>query len=233
MSRIVNRRIRLLLALLALAFAGLFVRAAWLQGVRAQSLSRLGQTQHREEVTLPAPRGTIFDRTGVRVALGQSATTVFADPMQIRDPRAMVVAVGHALHIEPATLVPRLADRSRGFVYLDRQADPAQAAALAREKLPGLGFYPEEKRVYPQRSVAAQVLGYVGIDDHGLAGLELQLDRELAGRPGHETIVKDPGGRVISVLNDRPEKQGRDAVLTLDHTIQANAEEVLRQTMRT
>ena len=65
MGRLVNRRIRLFLMLLAFAFAGLFVRAAWLQGIRAQSLSRLGQTQHREEVTVPATRGTIFDRAGI------------------------------------------------------------------------------------------------------------------------------------------------------------------------
>jgi cell division protein FtsI (penicillin-binding protein 3) len=232
MSRLVNRRIRLFLALLTLAFAVLFVRAAWLQGVRAQSLSRLGQTQHREEVTLPASRGTIFDRTGVRLALGESATTVYADPMQIRDPRRVAVAAGHALGLDPVTLLPRLADRSRGFVYLERQADPDKARALAREKLPGLGFYPEERRTYPQGPVAPQVLGYVGVDGNGLAGLELQLDRELAGRPGHETIVKDPGGRVINVIDDRPERQGKDVVLTLDHTIQANAEEVLRETVR-
>ena len=83
MSRLVNRRIRLLLVVLTVGFGGLFVRAAWLQGVRAQSLSRLGQTQHREEVTLPASRGTIFDRMGVRIALGERATTIYANPMQI------------------------------------------------------------------------------------------------------------------------------------------------------
>ena len=80
MSRLVNRRIRTLLLLLIAAFAGLFLRAAWLQGVRAASLSRLGQTQHREQVTLPAGRGTILDRTGLRLALGEQATTVYADP---------------------------------------------------------------------------------------------------------------------------------------------------------
>jgi cell division protein FtsI (penicillin-binding protein 3) len=80
--------------------------------------------------------------------------------------------------------------------------------------------------------VGAQVLGYVGIDGKGLAGLEFRLDRELAGKPGHETIIKDPAGRVIDVTNDRAAAQGKDVTLTLDHTIQANAEEVLRATVR-
>jgi cell division protein FtsI (penicillin-binding protein 3) len=232
MSRLVNRRIRLFLALLTVGFGGLFLRAAWLQGIKAQSLTRLGQTQHRESVTLPAARGTIFDRMGVRLALGEQATTVYADPMQIRQPRRVAIEVGRVLGLDPDVLYPKLADRSRGFVYLARQADAARAAQLAREKIAGLGFLPAERRSYPQHSVAAQVLGYVGVDNKGLAGLEFELDRELAGRAGHQTLVKDPAGRVIDVVDDRPDVQGRDVTLALDHTIQANAEEVLRATVR-
>jgi cell division protein FtsI (penicillin-binding protein 3) len=232
MNRLVNRRIRFFLLLLTAAFGGLLLRAAWLQGVRAQSLSRLGQTQHREDVILPAGRGTIFDRTGVPLALGEQATTVYADPMQIRDPRAVAGAVSRALGLDSTAVYVRLADRTRGFVYLDRQADATQAAALARRKILGLGFIPEERRTYPQHSVGSQVLGYVGVDNRGLAGLEFQLDKPLAGQPGHETIIKDPAGRVIDVANDRAATVGRAATLTLDHTIQANAEEVVRETVR-
>jgi cell division protein FtsI (penicillin-binding protein 3) len=231
-NRLVNRRIRLLLAALTLAFAGLLLRATWLQGVRAESLSRLGQTQHRETVALPAGRGTIYDRAGVELGLGERATTVYANPKQIANPRAAAVAVERTLGLDADRVYPLLADRTHGFVYVERQADPAQAASLQRLKLSGFGFYPEEKRSYPQRSVAAQVLGYVGIDGDGLSGLELGFDRELAGRAGKETIVKDPSGRVIDVQQERPETPGRDVFLTLDHSIQANAEEVLRQTVR-
>jgi cell division protein FtsI (penicillin-binding protein 3) len=230
-NRLVNRRIRLLLAALTLAFAGLLLRATWLQSVRAESLSRLGQTQHRETVALPAGRGTIYDRAGVELGLGERATTVYANPKQIANPRAAAVAVERTLGLDAGRVFPLLADRTHGFVYVERQADPAQAASLQRLKLSGFGFYPEEKRSYPQRSVAAQVLGYVGIDGDGLSGLELGFDRELAGRAGKETIVKDPSGRVIDVQQERPETPGRDVFLTLDHSIQANAEEVLRQTV--
>jgi cell division protein FtsI (penicillin-binding protein 3) len=231
-NRLVNRRIRLLLAALTIAFAGLLVRATWLQGVRAESLSRLGRTQHREAVTVPAGRGTIYDRNGVQLALGERATTVYANPMHVPNPRRAAVAVERTLGLDADRIYPMLADRSRGFVYVARQADPAQAAALQRLKLAGFGFYAEERRNYPQRSVAAQVLGYVGIDGNGLAGLELEFDRELAGRPGKETVVKDPAGRVIEVERERGEVPGRDVFLTLDHSIQANAEEVLRDTVR-
>jgi cell division protein FtsI (penicillin-binding protein 3) len=230
-NRLVNRRIRLLLMVLTVAFGGLLMRATWLQGVRAESLSRLGQTQHRESVTLPASRGTIYDRAGVELGLGERATTVYANPKQILNPRAAALAVERTLGLDADRLYPTLADRTRGFVYVERQADPAQAAALQRLHLSGFGFYPEERRSYPQGSVGAQVLGYVGIDGDGLSGLELQFDKELAGHAGHETVVKDPSGRVIDVEQQRPERPGRDVFLTLDHTIQANAEEVLRETV--
>ena len=232
MNRLVNRRIRLLLAVLTLAFAGLLLRATWLQGVRAESLSRLGQTQHRETVALPAGRGTIYDRAGVELGLGERATTVYANPKQIANPRAAALAVERTLGLDADRVYPLLADRTHGFVYVERQADPAQAASLQRLKLSGFGFYPEEKRSYPQRSVAAQVLGYVGIDGDGLSGLELGFDRDLAGSAGKETIVKDPSGHVIDVQQERSETPGRDVFLTLDHSIQANAEEVLRQTVQ-
>lgn len=232
MNRLVNRRIRLFLAALIVAFGCLLLRAGWLQGVRAESLAELGQTQHREVVTIPAGRGTIYDRTGVELALGERATTVYANPKQIVNPRAAAVAVERTLGLDADHVYPLLADRTHGFVYVERQADPAQASALKRLKLAGFGFYPEERRNYPQRTVAAQLLGYVGIDGNGLAGLELEYDRELSGKPGKETIVKDPGGRVIDTEVQRPEVPGRDLFLTLDHSIQANAEEVLRATVR-
>jgi cell division protein FtsI (penicillin-binding protein 3) len=230
-NRHVNRRIRLFLAVLVFAFAGLLLRATWLQSVRAESLSALGSTQHRESVTLPAGRGTIYDRVGLELALGERATTVYANPMQIVDPRRAALAVERTLGVDANRLYPILADRTKGFVYVARQADPAQAAALQRMKLPGFGFYPEERRNYPQRSVAAQVLGYVGTDGNGLSGLELQFDKELAGRAGKETVVKDPSGQVIDVQNEQPEISGKNVYLTLDHSIQANAEEVLRETV--
>ncbi|HLB19819.1 MAG TPA: penicillin-binding protein 2 [Gaiellaceae bacterium] len=232
MNRLVNRRIRLFLATLALVFGGLLVRATWLQTVRADALSSLAQIQHRETVTIPAGRGTLFDRSGLELALGEQATTVYADPMQITNPRRAALAVERTLGVNADQILPALANRTRGFVYVARQADPAQAAALQRLKLPGFGFYPEERRDYPQRSVAAQVLGYVGTDGNGLSGLELQFDHQLAGRPGKETITKDPSGQVIDVQNQIPEVPGRDVYLTLDHSIQANAEEVLRETVR-
>jgi cell division protein FtsI (penicillin-binding protein 3) len=231
-GRLANRRIRLLLAVFALVFGLTLMRAVWLQGVRAASLSRMAAKQHRQTVTVPAERGTIFDRTGVQLALGEHATTVYADPLQIRDPTAVAPVVARILRLDPKDVYEKLSDRTHGFVYVQRKADPARAARLAKRELTGIGFYPEERRFYPQGSIAAQVLGYAGVDNRGLAGLELTLDKPLAGRPGRETLVRDPFGHVLDAVTSTTAVDGSDVYLTIDHAIQAQAESVLRDTVR-
>ena len=231
-ARVVNSRLRFLLLIVILTFGGLLARATWIQTVRASSLASLAQQQTKATVVLPAGRGTIFDRLGTPMALGEQATTVVADPMQIRNPRTVARTAAHVLGITYKTLEPQLADRSRGFVYVERKAPPAKASALAAKKLTGFTFYPEERRVYPQDTVAAPVLGYAGIDNQGLAGLELQLDKQLSGKPGTETVVRDALGAIVDTTSEHPARNGSDVFLTLDHTIQAEAEQVLLQTVR-
>jgi cell division protein FtsI (penicillin-binding protein 3) len=227
----VNRRLRLLLAFLLVGFAALLGRAAWLQGVQAGSLSQLAAKQHRAAVIVPAARGTIFDRTGAQLAIGEQATTVYADPRQVRNPRLVATVAARSLGISADALYRELANKKSSFVYVKRKADPAKAALLEKRRLAGLGFYPEERRFYPQGSVASHVLGYAGLDNRGLAGLELQLDKTIAGKPGSETRVIDPLGHVIDVVDQRQAVDGLNVRLTIDHTIQANAEAVLRQTI--
>jgi len=123
-----------------------------------------------------------------------------------------------------------LADRTRGFVYLARKANPKVASSLEQMHIPGLGFIPEERRAYPQHQVGSQVVGYAGTDNHGLAGLELELEKQLAGVPGTETVVRDPFGHAIDVLGERPQRDGRDVYLTLDETLQADVQRVLAET---
>jgi cell division protein FtsI (penicillin-binding protein 3) len=230
-AKAANRRIRLLLAVFVLAFGVTFLRAAWLQGVRAASFGRLASSQHSDDVVIPAARGTLYDRGGVQLAIGEQAQTVYADPRLVTDPKSEAVTVASVLRLDPNQVYRQLTDRTRGFVYVARKADPALAAKLARKGLPGLFFYPEERRFYPQFNLASQVLGYAGVDNHGLAGLELSLDKRLAGQPGRERIVKDASGQVINTLVSRVERDGEDVYLTLDHTIQANAQAVLRDTV--
>jgi cell division protein FtsI (penicillin-binding protein 3) len=226
--RLANRRIRLLGAVFALVFTIALVRAGWLQAIRAQALDRMASNQHRQTIDVQPHRGTIYDRRGLELAIGSPAITVYANPRQIRDPRAVAVAAGQTLGLDPDKLYPLLADRSHGFVYVERQADADKAQALQRRNIVGLGFYPEEKRIYPQQRVGSSVVGYAGVDNKGLSGLELVLDRVLTGRRGEKTIVKDPFGRTLEVVGSKPGSDGQNVYLTIDHTIQGQVERILR-----
>jgi len=231
-GRLANRRIRLLLAVFAIVFGATLARAIWLQGVRAQSLGRMAESQHRQTVTLAANRGTIYDSTGVQLAIGEQAMTVYADPLQIRDATKVAPIVAHILRLDPKQVYEKLSDRKHGFVYVERKADAARAMKLQAQHIAGLGFYPEERRFYPQRGIAAQVLGYAGVDNHGLSGLELALDRPLAGQSGRETLVRDPFGHVLDSIVSSPARDGSDVSLTINQNIQGTAEAVLRQTVQ-
>ena len=231
-AKLPNRRIRLLLVVFVLAFGLMFLRTAWLQSVRAQDLGRLAQSQHRTTVVDPGGRGTIYDREGIQLAIGRQAMTVYANPRQIEDPAVAAAVVAKTLRMSEEEVLRLISDRSRGFVYVKRKADPRRARLLQRQQIPGLGFVSEEQRIYPQGHVGSQVIGYAGTDNGGLAGLELALDPVLRGRPGREEVVRDPSGRAISVLSSTAAEEGQDVYLTLDHTLQANAEAVLRQTMQ-
>jgi cell division protein FtsI/penicillin-binding protein 2 len=231
-ARLPNRRIRLLLVFFVLAFAATFGRAVWLQAVQARPLEGMAKGQHDVTIDVPAARGSILDRNGVELAIGREAITVYANPRHVADPRATAIAAGRALRIDPDRLYVKLADRSRGFVYLARKADAKRARALQALGLTGLGFYTEERRAYPLGSVGSHVLGFAGLDNKGLAGLELSLDKMLAGRNGRQTVVRDAFGRTIDVLRAVPPEEGRGVRLTIDDSLQANAQSVLSRTVR-
>ena len=231
MARVVNSRIRLLLLAILVVFGVLLGRATWIATVRAASLSSFAQAQTKATVVLPAGRGTIFDAMGTPLALGEQATTVYADPHEVTHPRTEAVTAARVLGLKPRDVFAALATRDTHFAYVARKASPKLATVLARKKLPGLHFYGEERRSYPQGSLAAQVLGYAGVDNKGLSGLELELDPQLTGAAGSQTVIRDPIGRPIAIQSVVPARDGKAAFLTLDHTIQANAEQVLRATV--
>lgn len=222
-----NSRIRFLVLAFVAVFAVALGRAAWIQVVDGPGYAAMASRQHRETIEIPAGRGTIYDRTGTPLAIGEQATTVYADPRYVLAPAKAAVKAGAALGLDPDELYPTLRDREKRFVFVQRKADPVKAKALQEQGVAGLGFYAEERRSYPQGSVAAHLLGFAGTDNRGLDGLERSLERTLRGQPGYEIVVRDPSGQAIDVVTSRKERPGRNVVLTLDHQLQSSAEQIL------
>jgi cell division protein FtsI (penicillin-binding protein 3) len=234
-SRVANRRIRLLGVALALLFGATLARAAWIQGVQAGTLGRLADAQHQETIPLPPTRGSIFDRTGVELARDEPALTISANPKEIRQPAVAAQKIAAVLRLnrtQAADLSARLGDRTTSFAYVARELDPALAERVLRLGLSGIYSTPEDKRVYPQKAIAAPLVGWVGLDHNGLAGMELEENRALHGRAGSELVAKTPDGKPIEVLSSRPVRQGQDVVLSIDHAIQLDVEQVLSDTIR-
>ena len=224
-----NRRIRLLLGVFVLLFAASSRARRGCRSSRPRTLATLAQSQHRETQKTPAGRGTIFDRTGVAARDRRADDDGLRRPAAgARTPPRSRARRTQSLGVDANALYPQLLDK-KSQLRLRRSGSPTREGGEARAEGPrGLGFYPEERRTYPQGRVGAQVVGYAGVDNKGLAGLEVEYDQQARRAPGQQTIVRDPFGHAIDVISSAPEQKGADVFTTIDHTIQAHAEAVLR-----
>ncbi len=228
-------RIRLLRILAVAAFLAVGGRAIALASSPGD-LQRKATGQQQSEHTLPAHRGTIYDRGGHELAVGETRQTVYATPYLIKDPKKAARQLAVALR--PITLdkwraiEKALADHHSGFTYVARKVDPDKAAKAVALDLPGVGSYAEEKRVYPLKGVAAQIVGYAGLDNVGLAGIEQQCDKVLRGKDGSEVVQRDPAGHTLRTLRTEKPESGASVRLTIDADIQYQAELVLDRAVR-
>jgi cell division protein FtsI/penicillin-binding protein 2 len=206
----------------ALAITG---RLYYLQVVRYDHYQEKAARQQQRDVKLDPPRGTIYDARGRELAVSIQVDSAYAVPPEVKDPGATARAIAGVLPEMDAEDVKRLEKQlgsDREFIWVARKLDPPVAAAVRALRLPGIHFLPEAKRYYPMRELAAQVLGYVGTDNHGLAGLELQYDEAVAGKAGVRTVLRDAKrGTVVSpYLSFAEPEPGKDLYLTLDAAIQ-------------
>jgi len=234
-GRGVDGRIRLLRLIFVIFLVLVGGRAVALASSSA-NLTRIALTQQTATVTLPAPRGAILDRNGQQLAVGKPTQTVFATPYMLTDPRTAVRELMAALQLhKKATrrdLLAKLSNHKSGFAFVARGVDPSLARAALALGLPGVGAYAGESRSYPMKGSAAQVLGFAGVDNNGLAGVELQYDKQLAGKAGSEVVVRDPAGQALKTVSQAQPIAGQDVRLTLDENIQLQAEDVLKQTLK-
>lgn len=209
-----------------------------LQVARYDHYTSKAERQQQRVVTLDPPRGTIYDALGRELAVSIQVDSAYAVPPEIEDPagaaRQIASLVPGLDTPEAIAKLTRQLSGDREFIWVARKLDPPVAAKLRDLDLKGLYFLPESKRYYPMRELAAQVLGYVGTDNHGLAGLELIYDKEITGKPGVRTVLRDARrGTVVSPdLSFAEPEPGHDLYLTLDATVQHIVEQELAKAVR-
>ena len=231
-ERLLRLRLMLVALTLSLWSVGICVRLFQLQVLGRKAFERQAARQGERTINLDPRRGPILDREGRPLAVSVDAESVYAVPQEIDSPKDVAAALARALGTDAAGKKELLAQlqKSRAFVWIKRKVDPATARAVRELGLPGIGFVTESRRYYPNRELASHLLGYVGVDNTGMSGIEYAFDSEMRGR-GNKVVVRTDARRSPLEHIERPSTEGRTVVLTIDEAIQHAAEVELERSV--
>jgi cell division protein FtsI (penicillin-binding protein 3) len=224
-----NLRLYILAGVFVLWCSAISLRLVYLQVFRYGNFEHraLHQQQRTEEVS--ARRGIIYDRQGRELAMSINVDSVFAVPAEMPKPASTISLIARITKQDPRELLAKC-EASKTFCWLARKPDPEISARIRSLNLRGVYFQKESKRYYPKNDLAAQVLGYVGMDDAGLSGIEREYEGQLHGRPGQMLISVDARKQWFGSVEKQPEP-GENVVLTIDEKIQYIAERELEVAM--
>jgi cell division protein FtsI (penicillin-binding protein 3) len=223
-------RIFLIFFLFFLSFILILLRVLQLQILEKENLQGLAERQHQRIIELVPRRGTILDRNQMVLAESSEIESLYAHPRQIKDVRKAANKIAPILGVRKATIEKKLRSQ-QPFVWLQRKILPTKAKKIRNLGIKGINFLKESQRYYPNGRLAANLLGFVGVDPHGLEGLEFQYDRYLNGHP-HKVVfgLDAKGGEMITDLpigsTDLPR---HSIVLTIDLTLQDIVEQALTE----
>jgi cell division protein FtsI (penicillin-binding protein 3) len=227
-------RSKFIVAMLALAFAGLGARAAYVQVFGKAFYQRQGEVRYARTLELPAKRGRILDRNGLMLASSVVAQSIWAIPDDVDKSGPKLRELARLLEMPLSTLRQRLAAEDKTFVWIKRQVDQPVATQIAALGIKGIYQRPEYKRQYPEGEAAAHVVGFTNVEDRGQEGIELAFQKRLAGRNGSRRVIKDRLGRVVEDVREVvPPVDGVDLQLSVDSKIQFFAYQKLREAIDT
>ena len=227
-------RLRLMLIALSVCLWALIVlsRLVQLQVFGRESYQRQAARQSERTINLDPRRGPILDRDRRALAVSVDADSIYAVPQEVDDPPRTAAALARALGLDAAARRDLLAQlqKSRAFVWVRRKVDPVIAAEVRDLQLPGIGFLTENRRYYPKRELGAQVLGWVGVDNTGMSGVEYAYDDAIRGKAAKVTVHIDARRRPVG-HTEKPSTDGHTVVLTLDESLQFEAERELERSV--
>jgi cell division protein FtsI (penicillin-binding protein 3) len=224
-----NLRLYLLAGIFVLWCGVICFRLVYLQVFRYGSFAQRAQHQQQRTEEVSAKRGVIYDRQGRELAMSISVDSVFGVPSDMPNPASTISLIARVTKQDPHELVARCL-AAKTFCWLARKPEPEIAARIQSLNLHGIYFQKESKRYYPKNELAAQVLGYVGMDDKGLSGIEREFEDQMHGRPGQMVISVDAHKKWFGSVEKQPEP-GQNVVLTIDEKIQYIAERELETAM--
>ncbi|OQY05236.1 MAG: cell division protein FtsI [Desulfobacteraceae bacterium 4572_123] len=228
-----KKYIRLRLILIGIVFTMLFgaigTKAAYLQIFRTSWLSSKAADQYTWDLVKQGRRGTIYDANHIEMAVSIDTTSVAAYPRMISDPDRTAGVLAKALDLNKRNVKRKLISK-RSFVWLKRQVTPRETNAVSALEITGIDFIPAYGRFYPNRGLAASVLGFSGTEGRGLEGLEYRYENYLQGPTRKVTVLKDALGRGFNEeKEDHDSEGGNNLVLTIDRNIQYIAENALQE----
>ncbi len=215
-------------------FLALLIRLFYLQILGFSEFSGIAAKQHNRVFKTEPRRGAIFGRRMEPMAINLEAASVYCDPRRISDKENTAVVLSKVLKVEASLLLEKF-NKDKAFAWLKRKVSDEDAKVVEQLGIRGVYLLNECKRSYPNDNLASQVIGFVGVDNDGLEGLELSFDERLKGRPGYSYMVKDAKRRTVFFDKKRslPPQNGFNLVLTMDSVIQCIVEEELREMVRT
>ncbi|MDP1919544.1 MAG: penicillin-binding protein [Myxococcales bacterium] len=207
---------------------GIFARAVNLQVHQGQRLQGMAEDQYLRDLEIPARRGDIFDRRGTPLAQSVDVDSIWVDPSMLENTRDTAKKLSAILGVDQKELFERFG-RGRRFAWVKRQVSQTEVEKVKALNLPAFGFAKEPRRFYPQRELAAHVIGLVGTDARGLDGLELSFEDELSGDKARRASVRDAKGRKVLTngVEDPLSRQGAAVTLTIDRQLQYVTEKAL------
>jgi cell division protein FtsI (penicillin-binding protein 3) len=210
--------------------AALGTRLFFLQVISHDELVALSKKQYETTKTIVFGRGTIFDRNQNELAMNVEVESVYITPPKVRDKQHTARILASLLDVGQSEILKNLTSKKH-FAWVKRKGSLKEVEKLQRLNLPGVGYISEQKRFYPKRELAANVTGFVGIDNDGFAGVEHFHHSTLKGTTVHRVIEKDARGRNIRSISNtgRPKTKSGDVVLTVDEVIQFIAEHHLNE----
>ncbi len=225
-----TRRLYLLAGILFVWLVVIGFRLIYLQVLHYGDFAQQARRQQQRSIEVAPKRGIIYDRKGHELAMSVQVDSIFAVPSEIPDQPSTASILARVLKLDRADLLARMKS-SRAFCWIERKVAAQDSARVRALNLKGIYFQKESKRFYPKRELAAQALGYVGLDDEGLGGLEREYDDQLHGRPGKMLISMDAKRRWFGRVERQPDS-GKNLVLTIDEKIQYIAERELERAMQ-